>query len=216
MCIPVIKISTEWPLLAFLTLTWISSSYNVNVLITLETRRSPHQNWTLHRDRPSVWKFSPGIHNVTPSRGLDQNGQNAHSRASWELLDEPQRQNGGFRGQSYTSRPDLQRIPYLPYDVTQQQIGRRAASSKHVPGSPVYNSIPPWYADKYRRMPRDESDDSLSGTNRFPWNYQPKCRSCGRPMLQDSFCSDDFGTKQEALNRPPIIVPSFAANLRES
>ncbi|KAA0195125.1 hypothetical protein FBUS_02604 [Fasciolopsis buskii] len=184
-----------WWLLAFLALLWISSTSSVNVFISLETRRSPHQNWTLHRDKQPVrTDYILGGQNFTSHNGLVQHDRSTYERGTFELLDEPQRYNGAYPGRQYTPRPVHNRIPYQPYSVTQQQqIGQNPTSIQPLPNGPIYNSIPPWYADKYRRMPRDESDGSSNTVSRFPWTYQPKCRSCGRPMLQDSFCADDFG-----------------------
>ncbi|VDP67717.1 unnamed protein product [Echinostoma caproni] len=168
----------------------------LHVFTSLETRKSPHQNWTIHRDDPSSWRGSV-YHNSSGQR-TDPTGSNEFALPPLELWDEPQR---NWR-RTYTPRPsvpDRTRYSHQPYAVTPRHTIRMTPAPRVPPNRPAYNSFPPWYADKYRRMPRDESDGGTSGTitmsgvSRLPWNYQPRCRSCGRPMLQDSFCSDDFG-----------------------
>ncbi|CAH8536671.1 unnamed protein product [Heterobilharzia americana] len=56
----------------------------------------------------------------------------------------------------------------------------------------AFYNLPSWYNLRYRRYPREEPFSVYQENVQLPWNYKPKCRSCGRPLLQDSFCSDDF------------------------
>ncbi|VEL08243.1 unnamed protein product [Protopolystoma xenopodis] len=88
-------------------------------------------------------------------------------------------------------------MSYRQPDISLNRMSNKIQPSKH-----MYNSKQEkkWsLVNKYDKVSgrgNKETDEKVAlRYNQVPWQYTPKCRSCGRPMLQDSFCSEDFGKR---------------------
>ncbi|GAA47291.1 hypothetical protein CLF_100181 [Clonorchis sinensis] len=174
----------------FLLLTsCINSTFGIHVYTSVQTRRFPHQNWT--------W-----INNETTTTPLNKEMyQRDYVLPPLELRDEPQTIEPYFTPRKLSDYSEL-RNNYMSRQPPVFDNRHSASLHSRISKKPTnrVNSYPPWYADKYRRYQRDEADPFTDGIIPQPWNYQPRCRSCGRPLLQDSFCSDDFDEKQTIGN----------------
>ncbi|KER23694.1 hypothetical protein T265_08461 [Opisthorchis viverrini] len=164
----------------FLLLTsGVRSTFGVHVYTSVQTRRYPHQNWT--------W-----LKNETTPLNKEMY-QRDYVLPPLELRDEPQTIGPYFTPRKLSGYSEI-RNNYMPRQPSVFDNGHSTSLHSRISKKPTnrVNSYPPWYADKYRRYQRDEADPFTDGIIPQPWNYQPRCRSCGRPLLQDSFCSDDF------------------------
>nr|CAH8845976.1 unnamed protein product [Trichobilharzia regenti] len=159
----------------------------------VQTKHSPNQEWI---ERGSSSRHSSltkttsvgnsGISSVNnyhnnPDRILSLNLNSEYTKNSIrrkELHDQPQLPQTYWNYSPY-KKPSIDRN--YQHDLSYPQ----SATS-------LYYNLPSWYSLRYRRYPREEPLSIYNDNTQLPWNYKPKCRSCGRPLLQDSFCADDF------------------------
>ncbi|CAL8077142.1 unnamed protein product [Calicophoron daubneyi] len=156
----------------------------IQVYTEIQTRRNPYENWTLHRLNSHSSTHTPKYPGLTNNSALS-------ARAFVPLLDDPQASRRQitrrvpFGEENNWNSVDRISHVWTDYPKVLRQRQNRWRNAR-------LSSLPPWYVNQYKRYPRDQPDPTHDGITRVPWNYQSKCRSCGRPLLQDSFCSDDF------------------------
>ncbi|CAH8846001.1 unnamed protein product [Trichobilharzia szidati] len=185
---------------------------DIKVHTAVQTKHSPNQEWT---ERGSSSRRHSSISKTT-SVGNSRYGVNStnnittttngsiSSVSNYHDNNNPDRTLSFNLNSEYTRnsirRKELHDQPQLPHSYwnyspyKKPSVDRNYQHDLSYPQSAtsLYYSLPSWYSLRYRRYPREEPLSIYNDNTQLPWNYKPKCRSCGRPLLQDSFCADDF------------------------
>ncbi|KAH8877940.1 Metalloproteinase inhibitor 1 [Schistosoma japonicum] len=175
----------------FYTLVYIDQTKeDIKVHTALQVRHPSNQHWI---ERTSSARY------VTPStvRTTSYRLHNAENSLSINLSSDSKKNT--IRRKELQDQPQLPNVypqAYLNYPINRKlpndEYNQHEIIYPYGVMNPLHN-LPSWYSLRYRRYPREEPHHPYNDNNlQLPWNYKPKCRSCGRPLLQDSFCVDDF------------------------
>ncbi|XP_018651215.1 hypothetical protein Smp_087690 [Schistosoma mansoni] len=187
-------------ILLIITLYIEQTKEDIKVHTSVQIRRPSNRHW-IERASSARQKTTPSVLTTTiiPNRFIYLGNASSINMSSElkknsirrkELQDQPQLPN--------TNSPT-----YLDYQGSRKhpidEYNQHSILYPHE-GLSAFHNLPSWYSLRYRRYPREEPNHPYDDNNlQLPWNYKPKCRSCGRPLLQDSFCIDDFANFDGAM-----------------
>ncbi|CAH8557131.1 unnamed protein product [Schistosoma rodhaini] len=180
-------------ILLIITLYIEQTKEDIKVHTSVQIRRPSNRHW-IERASSSRQKTTPSVSTatITPNRFIYLGNASSINMSS-------EMKKNSIRRKELQDQPQLPNInspTYLDYQGNRKhpidEYNQHSILYPHE-GLSAFHNLPSWYSLRYRRYPREEPNHPYDDNNlQLPWNYKPKCRSCGRPLLQDSFCIDDF------------------------
>lgn len=142
------------------------------------------RNYSLDQSyKPNYLHFHPYMHNYYYSKQFNDNNYNDNNFYN---------NKNHLYNNHHITYPNLLWNKNIQHRLNNKYI--YSNTPKHLYWLNLMNNLPPLYKHQFsRRYPRNKPQNSFLNLLDLPWDYKPKCRSCGKAMLQDSFCSDDFG-----------------------